>query len=232
LNVLRTSLAKGAAGARGTAVVIDVFRAFTCAPLFLHLGVSRLVLEADPGQATALRRAHADWILAGEVNEVPIEGGDLSNSPSEILRKGRAFFQGRTLVHRTTAGVTGATAALGSADEVLLGSFVTARATARYIAERDPGTVTLVAMGSRAAEPSPEDEACADYLEHLLTGRAYDHLSALKEILFDPAAGKFLRGGRAHLPPEDPVLCLQRDLFDVVLGAEMDNGRVIVRRKV
>ena len=231
MNVVRTSLAEGAAEARGTAVVIDVFRAFTCAPLFLHLGVGRLVLEADPARATALRRAHPDWLLAGEVNEVPIEGGDLSNSPSEILRKGRAFFRGRTLVHRTTAGVTGATAALGRAEEVLLGAFVTAGATARYIRERNPRTVTLVAMGSRAAEPSPEDEACASCLEHLLTGRPYDHLSALEEILFDPAAGKFLRGGTPHLPPEDPVLCLQRDLFDMVLGAGMEDGQVIVRRK-
>jgi 2-phosphosulfolactate phosphatase len=231
MDIVRTRLAEGAAGARGTVVVIDVFRAFTCAPLFFHFGVSRVVLEANPAMATSLRQAHPDWILAGEVDEVPIEGGDLSNSPSEILRKGRAFFQGRTLIHRTTAGVTGATSALERADEVLLGSFVTAGATARYLRERKPRIVTLVAMGSRAAEPSPEDEACAACLEHLLTGRPYDHLSALKEILFDPAAGKFLRGDKPYLPPEDPVLCLQRDLFDMVLGVGMEDGRVIVRRK-
>ena len=231
MEVLRTRLAGGAAEARGTAVVIDVFRAFTCAPLFVHFGVSRLILEADPAEATALRRAHPDWLLAGEVNEVPIEGGDLSNSPSEILQRGDVFFRGKTLVHRTTAGVTGATAALKHADEVLLGGFLTAGSTARHLRERGPATVTLVAMGSRGTEPSPEDEACAAYLEHLLTGRPYDHLAAMEEILFHPAARKFLRGDKLHLPPEDPVLCLQRDLLDMVLGIEMEEGRVVVRRR-
>jgi 2-phosphosulfolactate phosphatase len=231
MEVLRTRLARGAAEARGTAVIIDVFRAFTCAPLFVHLGVSRLILEADPAEATALRRANPDWLLAGEVNEVPIEGGDLSNSPSEILRRGGDFFRGRTLVHRTTAGVTGATAALGQADEVLLGGFLTAGATARCILERNPAAVTLVAMGSRASEPSPEDEACAAYLEHLLTGRTYDHLASVREILFHPAARKFLRGDKPYLPPEDPVLCLQRDLLDMALGIELEDGRVVVRRR-
>lgn len=232
MEIIRTRLAGGAKEARGTAVIIDVFRAFTCAPLFVHSGVSRLFLEADPDRAAALRREHPGWLLAGEVNEVPIKGGDLGNSPSEILKKGETFFRGRTLIHRTTAGVTGAAAALDSADEVLLGGFLTAGATAQYIQRRKPDTVTLVAMGSRAVEPAPEDEACAAYLEHLLCGTAFDPVAALQDILFAPSAAKFLRGGAAHLPPEDPVLCLQRDLLDMVLGAELRQGHVLVERRV
>jgi hypothetical protein len=33
------------------------------------------------------------------------------------------------------------------------------------------------------------------------------------------------------LPPEDPAVCLQRDLFDMVLGTERDGGFVTVVRK-
>ena len=231
MKILRKRLAQGAREARGTAVIIDVFRAFTCAPLFLHFGVNRLILVADPDEAVALRRSHPDWLLAGEVDEVPIEGGDLSNSPGEILQKGEAFFRGKTLIHRTTAGVTGVAAAVDSAQEVLLGGFLTAGATARYLKARRPETVTLVAMGSRGTEPAPEDEACADYLEHLLSGKAFDPPTALRDILFAPSAAKFLRGDKPYLPPEDPAVCLQRDLFDMVLGAERKGELVTVVRK-
>jgi 2-phosphosulfolactate phosphatase len=231
MNIICTRLAEGAREARGTAVIIDVFRAFTCVPLFFHFGTELVLLEADPEKAVSMKVGHPDWILAGEVNEIPIEGGDLGNSPSEILLKGKKFFRGKTVIHRTTAGVTGAISALGCANEVLLGSFLTAGATARYIRGRNPETVTLVAMGSRAVEPAPEDEACAAYLEHLLNGRTYDHFAALRGILFAPSAEKFLRGNKGHLPPEDPVLCLQRDLFDMVLGAQHEDGGVAVTRK-
>ncbi len=226
MRIIRKSRSQGAREAEGTTVVIAVFRAFTCEPFFFHFGAKKVILEADPGKATALKRRNPEFILAGEVNEVPIQGGDLGNSPSEILMKGRDFFQGRTVVHRTTAGVTGAASALERADEVLLGSFVTAGAAAAYIRRRNPQVVTLVAMGSRGQEPSPEDEACADYLAHLLTGAAYDRLQALREILFHPSAQKFLDGKKPYLPKEDPTICLMADLFDFALRAQKE-GDVI-----
>ena len=55
----------------------------------------------------------------GEVNEVPIEGADLGNSPSEIVLRGQDYFRDKVVVHRTTSGVTGASDALEKADEVL-----------------------------------------------------------------------------------------------------------------
>jgi 2-phosphosulfolactate phosphatase len=156
-------------------------------------------------------------ILVGEVNEVPIDGADRGNAPSEVATRGESFFKGKTVVHRTTAGVTGAIAALESADEVLPGSFLFARAIASYITEKQPPIVTLVPMGSRAATEAPEDESCADYLEHLLTGSPYNHIETLKKTLYHPSAQKFMKGDKPYLPKEDPVFCLQRDLFDFVL---------------
>ena len=69
------------------------------------------------------REKNREYILAGEVDEVPIEGADLGNSPSQIILKGDSYFRGKTVVHRTTAGVTGTATALERADEVILGSF-------------------------------------------------------------------------------------------------------------
>lgn len=227
MKIIRKSCLDGVKEAKGTVVIIDVFRAFTCEPLFFHLGAKKVILEADPERAIAMKREHPEFILAGEVDEVPIQGGDLSNSPSGILLKGSPFFQGKTVVHRTTAGVTGAAAALEQADDVLLGSFVTASAAADYIRRKSPQVVTIVAMGSRGKTVSPEDERCADYLAHLLTGTVYDHLEAVREILFHPSAQKFLRCDRPYLPREDPAICLMKDLFPFALRARKEGDTIV-----
>jgi 2-phosphosulfolactate phosphatase len=231
LKVLRKSCREGAGDAQGLTVVIDVFRAFTCAPLFFHFGAERVILEADPDKARHLKRGNPHWALVGEVNEVPLEEADLGNSPAGILQKGAAFFRGKTVVHRTTAGVTGVAAVSKTADEVILGSFVMAGAISSYILERDPGVVTLLAMGNRGERPASEDEACADYLEHLLTGRDYDPVETFRKVLFQETAQKFMRGEKPYLPPEDPLICLQRDLFDFALGVRQ-NGPFLEAGKV
>lgn len=231
MEVRRLSLAQGARAAEGTAVIIDVFRAFTCEPLMFYCGAGRVLLEGDPAACRAFREEEPGAILVGESNEEPIEGFDLTNSPTLILARGRALFEGRTVVHRTTSGVTGALAALERCDEVLLASFANARATTEYIRRRGPRVVSIVAMGIRSIEKAPEDEACGDCIESLLSGPArgrppYDHVAAMVEILAHETAQKFLRGDKPYLPREDPAFCLQRDLFDFALRAERRGGSV------
>lgn len=229
MKVIRKRMAEGARGARGTVVVIDVFRAFSCTPLFFYFGAAKVILEADPLKAVELKRLHPDAVLVGEVDEVPIEGGDIGNSPSRIIAEGARLFEGRTVIHRTTAGVAGVSLAAASADEVILGSFVTASAIAEYLKALQLGEVTLVAMGDRALRPAPEDEACADYLEHLLNGTLYDPVKVFREVVFQPTAQKFLTRSRPYLPPEDPLFCLQRDLFDAVPIVARDGDRLVIR---
>ena len=228
MEIIRKSCANGAKGADGLVVIIDVFRAFSCEPLFFHFGVKRVILEAIPDKAIALKLKNPEFILIGEKNEVPLEKADLGNSPSHIILKGKPYFMNKTVIHRTTAGVTGAVAAHKSADEVLLGSFVNAKATAKYIMSKNPEKVTLVAMGERAKTKSPEDEACGDYIEHLLTGKGYDPAKAFKEIVFRHTTQKFVQGEKPYLPKEDPVFCLQRDLFDFALRVKKIKKRLEV----
>jgi 2-phosphosulfolactate phosphatase len=227
MQIQLLSLREGARDARGLAVVIDVFRAFTCEPLMYHYGAKRIFLEGDIGKCLEMR---GDAILVGERNEKPIEGFDLTNSPWLIMERGRKFFEGRTVIHRTTSGVTGAIAALENSDEVLLASFVNAGATARYIKRRNPPVVSIVAMGIRSEAKAPEDECCGDYIERLLTGKEYDHIDALRTILAHETARKFLRGDKPYLPREDPAICLQRDLVNFVLRAERKGDRIESRR--
>jgi len=229
MRVLRRSCAMGAEEAEGLAVIIDVFRAFSCEPLFFHFGAGRVIMEADPERAVSLKRENPGFILVGEVNGVPIEGADLGNSPTHIIQKSASYFRDKTVIHRTTAGVTGATAAFKRADEVVLGSFVTAKAIAGYIEKRQPELVTLVAMGERAERPAPEDEACADYLEHLLTGKQYDPAQVFHDVALQPTAQEFISGLKEYLPREDPIFCLQRDLFDFLLTVKRAGERLEVK---
>jgi len=230
MQITRDRLLEGARSARGIAVIIDVFRAFTCAPLLFSLGIRKSILIATPEEAFALREKNPGLILIGETGGIPIEGFDLGNSPSEILRKGTGFFEGRTVIQRTSSGVQGAYAAMDGADEVLLGSYVVARATARYITAKRPKRVSLVAMGWSMEKDAPEDEWCARYFSHLLENAPYDHLTALREIVFHETTQKFLRMREAYFPPEDPLLCLQRDMFDFALRARREEELIVVDR--
>ena len=231
MKIIRKSCAKGAEEAEGVVVVIDVFRAFSCAPLFFHFGARRVILEADPDKALAFKRENPEFILVGEVDEVPLKGSEVGNSPAHIILKGEPYFRDRTVIHRTTSGVTGVSSAYDKAEEIILGSFVMAKAVAAYIKSQNPGVVTLLAMGARAQKKAAEDEACADYLEHLLTGTPYDPVQAFKDIVFQQTAQKFIQGTKEYLPKEDPVFCLQRDLFDFVLTVKRVGTRLEIFKK-
>jgi 2-phosphosulfolactate phosphatase len=230
MKLFRDRLLSGARAARGLAVIIDVYRAFTCTPLLYALGIERSILVAAAEEALALKATNPDFILIGEISGAPIDGFDLGNSPSQIVRLGSSMFRGKTVVQRTSSGVQGAIAALQGADEVLLGSYGLARATAQYIRAMQPDTVSLIPMGWNLEVEAPEDEWCATYLASLLGFGEYDHLTALREIVFHETTRRFLRGDVAYFPAEDPILCLQRDTVDFALRVVRRNDRVIVEQ--
>jgi 2-phosphosulfolactate phosphatase len=233
MKIVRESLIEGAQRAQGLAIIIDVFRAFTVTPIFFYLGARKVIFVLNPEEAFSLKTNHDDIVLAGEINEQLIPGFDLGNSPSELIRKPKGFLKEKIVVQRTTAGVTGVISALAQAGIVILGSYVMAKAISRYILAQNPlpEVVTIVAMGTRGVARAPEDEGCAAYLEHLLVGIPYDHLDTLKTVIFNETAQKFIRGDKAYLPREDPIICLQRDLFDFVLVAKKEQGLVTVTSK-
>ncbi|MGD2184956.1 MAG: 2-phosphosulfolactate phosphatase [Desulfobacterales bacterium] len=223
-------LLAGAQRARGTAVIIDVFRAFTCTPLMFSLGIQKSILVASAQEAFALKSRDEALLLSGEVKGLPIDGFDLANSPSEILRRGASYFKRKTVVQRTSSGVQGALAALDVADEVLLASYNIAGATARYILATQPQNVSLVAMGWDLKEIAPEDECCARYISHLLGFNEYNHNEALSEILFNETAQRFLRADEPDFPAEDPSVCLQRNVYDFALQAKRKENQVVVHK--
>lgn len=231
MRIERRSALAGAQGAGGTVVVIDVLRAFTCAAMMFAYGIRELRLVATVEEALALRRSDPAYLAAGEVDGAKVDGFDLGNSPSEIIEKGQSHFRQRKVVLRSSSGTQGAVAARQTAKEIIVAAYSTASAVGRYISRKtaDAPAVTLVGMGFKGMEKSVEDERCGDYIEHLLTNKPYDHTAAIWDCVRDPMIAASLRGERPHLPKEDVILALQRDLFDFVMVGQPAGNSVVVK---
>ncbi|MEX0705602.1 MAG: 2-phosphosulfolactate phosphatase, partial [Nitriliruptoraceae bacterium] len=136
-------LSEAAAG--DAVVVIDVLRAFTTVPWAHHLGARRILAVTSAEEAWALRDTHVpEALVAGEDGGRIIDGFDLGNSPSELTREA---VDGRTIIHRTSAGTQGLSRTTGSR-VVLAASFVTASATARALVVAGAQDVTYVITGA------------------------------------------------------------------------------------
>ena len=221
------SLLEGARAATGHAVIIDVYRAFTTAAFCIAAGAREIVLVGTPAEAfrlagrdpSALVVTNPNDFLTGEVGGKPIAGFDAGNSPTAILG---LDLTGRRIIQRSSSGTQGVVAAT-AATEILLGSFVTARATCRYLSDRAE-EVTLVAMGDEGLQSATEDEACADHLEALLRGGS-------------PARPGFIarpdwtsdRSWPDWFPHTDAELACDVDRFDFALPVTRENGLLIAR---
>jgi 2-phosphosulfolactate phosphatase len=204
----------GAARARGIALVIDVFRAFTVAPHACAAGASRLIPVAAVEDALALRERLPDALLVGERHARRLPGFDTGNSPTEILELDLA---GRPVVHTTHAGTQGLVAAKG-ATEVLTAALVNVSALARYVRARHPAELTIVRMGHEARERCAEDDLCAEVLLDLLAGRRPPTTAEVRDRLIDaPAARKFFDPACDWAPQGDFDRCTEVDRFDFVL---------------
>lgn len=224
MKIHRTSLLEGAAGADNCAVIVDVFRAFTCASVLLHYEVAELRLEHDASQCLRLKE-NEGYLAVGEIDGVTVAGFDLGNSPAGIAAAGPEFFRGRKVALRTSAGVQGVFAARKRCDQVWAGSFTTARTLAKAISRDNPAQMHIVAMGWNGKDRMPEDEHCALYIHSLLDPAVnYDHTQALREILGHESARKFLRADKEHFPPADVTWCLQRDLYDFAMKIDTSAG--------
>lgn len=202
----------GARAARGSVVVIDVFRAFSTA-CYAAAGGARIVPVADIDVARALGARHPDWLLAGERGGQDLPGFHFGNSPTRIAA---AALGGRTLVHTTHAGTQGLTQA-EAADEVLTGSLVNAAAIVRYLERRAPAVVSIVRMGHEARARCVEDDLCAELLGARLAGERYDTSGIAARLRTSPAAAKFFDPAATWAPEEDFARCAALDRFDFVL---------------
>ena len=212
------SLIQGARDARGTAVIIDVYRAFTTAAFCIAAGAREIVLVASHGEALEMKAKDPELFLTGEIGGKPIPGFDSGNSPAHVLD---LDLRGRRVVQRTSSGTQGVAAAT-RADGILVASFVIASATARYLRQRG-GDVTLVGMGHEGEAKSVEDELCASYLEALLTGTKPPLVPRLMGEVADRVEWP------EWFPMRDALLAADVDRFSFALPVTREDGLLIAR---
>jgi 2-phosphosulfolactate phosphatase len=207
---------EGARLAKGVAVIIDVFRAFSVCCYAYDAGATGIIATAGVEDAFHLKMKYKNSVLVGERDEKKIEGFDFGNSPTEIMQ---ADLHGKTVIHTTTAGTQGLVNATG-ADLVLTGSFVNAGAIVKYIKALNPASVSLVAMGYRASVSADEDLLCAEYITNGLFDRETVSEQRISELMNTSGKRFFNPDNKNFSPPSDFFLCTMKDRFNFVLRAE------------
>lgn len=221
-------LVEGAKRARGLAVIIDVFRAFSLACYLFDRGVEKIIPVGKKEQAFALKESHPDYILIGERDNRKIPGFDFGNSP---FQTSGFDFSRKTVVHTTSAGTRGIVNA-GDAEAIITGSFVNADAIIRYIRTKNPAVVSLVCMGYSALYPAEEDTFCAEYIRNGIRGIPFDFQNAL-EIIRNTSGKRFFEPANQEFSPiEDFLFCVNLNYFNFVLKAEPDEEFGLVLRKI
>jgi 2-phosphosulfolactate phosphatase len=219
------------ASATGVVVAIDVMRAYTTAAYALAAGAREIILTSTIEEALGHRQRLPEALVMGEVRGLPAPGFDLGNSPSALVG---LDLNGRTLVHRTSAGTQGAVRAV-SARALFGASFVVAAATVRAIRALQPEQVTLVATGFNPSDSADEDYACADYLSALLTAPngepQIDPAPYLERVRRAETSEKFLDPARPEFPAEDVDRCAQIDQFPFALRIERQDGLLFLRKQ-
>lgn len=221
-------LIEGAKKATGLTVIIDVFRAFTVACYAYNNGASDILPVGRLEEAYAIKEAHPDYVLIGERLGRIQPGFNFGNSPAQIEK---TDFSGKTLIHTTSAGTQGIVNAV-HAQEIITGSFVNARAIARYILSQKPNKVSLVCMGDEGIKENQEDTFCAQYITSLLQGTDFD-LESMKEQLRQEGGKRFFDPKNSDWSPEgDFHLAMSFNRFDFVLRAEKQEGGLIHLNKI
>ena len=229
MEIVIDSLLEGARRARGTVVIVDVFRAFTTAAVALSGGANKIILVAQVEEALELRERGVGDMCVGEVGGMRPEGFDFNNSPSEMMN---ADLQGKTVIHSTRAGTVGMVAAAEAGAERLYGgSFAVASATVEAIRRQNPDLATIVAMGSEGRIRADEDEQCAFFLKNSLQGRRPDHDAVRSLVWVGEESQKYSDPTKPHHPPEDRAMALAIDSHNFAIRVEREDGLLTARQE-
>ena len=220
-------LIEGAKLAKGEAVIIDIFRAFSLECYLYSMGVSQIRPVGTVKEAFEWKDQDKDCILIGERGGRMCDGFNFGNSPSSVDPD---LIKGKLVIHTTSAGTQGIINAY-NADEIITGSLVNASAVASYIKKKDPNEVSLVCMGTAGKVKNPEDELCAEYIKSILLDESLsdinERVNALRyyggQHFFDP-------DNQDVFPQKDFYMCINRDIFDFVIRIDKDEHGFIANR--
>ena len=213
----------GARGAKGLAVIIDVFRAATTAAYIMGNGAEEIILAGSFKEAFGYKKSVPECVLVGEKHGLSVPGFDYGNSP---YKASLADFTGKTVVMKTSSGTAGILAAR-DADVVLFACFVNASATVRHIKKKNPAQVTIVGMGWEGKKKTEEDELCAEYLDMLLSG-GVPVFDEIKEHLLHAESSQRFFSDKPEWSEKDFYYALDLDKFDYALKAVKKGDRKVL----
>jgi 2-phosphosulfolactate phosphatase len=225
INILH--MIDGAKKAKGIAVIIDVFRAFTVEAYCFAHGVDKIIPVGDAELAYQLKEKNPEYLLVGERHGKMLPGFDCGNSPSEIVK---LDLKGKTVIHTTSAGTQGIVNPT-SADEVIGGSLVCSKAIAKYIKQKDIDEVSLVCMGLDALSPTEEDNLCANYIKSILLDEKIDMSKEIENLKQTSGAKFFDKAQNDVFPEADFHFCVDCDKFDFIVKLEKGEDGVCYMKK-
>ena len=229
MDITIDSLVEGAQRARGTVVVIDVYRAFTTAAVAFDRGAKKLILVSDASEAIGLRENGTVELCIGESDGIKLDGFDYGNSPFELSE---ADLVGKSIVQCTSAGTLGvASLHANEVDDVFLGSFVVAGATVLALRDINPELIHIVPMGANGRVRTDEDEQCALYLRNLLGGRFPDEASVRSLIVSGSESGKFDDPGKPHFHKNDQTIALDFDRYDFAMRVMREDNYFVAYKE-
>ena len=211
--------------ATGLVIVIDVIRAFTNAAFAFGQGAEHILPVSSVEEALTLKRQIPNALACGEVGGLPPEGFDFGNSPTQTQLLDLC---GRTIIQRTSAGTQGVTRSV-RAEQMLAASFVVAGATARYVGQLAPETVSFVITGQTSSAGGDEDLACAEYLEACQRGQSPDAAPYLERVRHSRDAQQHFVPNQTLFPTSDIDLCTDLDRFDFAMPITREDGRFVMR---
>ncbi|MFE0555672.1 2-phosphosulfolactate phosphatase [Paenibacillus sp. NPDC058910] len=208
-------------------VVIDVIRAFTVAHYAFINGVQGIILAGTLDDALRLKKIDPDFLLAGEIQGLPIPGFELDNSP---VRLHNLDLREKFLIQKTTNGVTATLNAL-STEHLFVTGFTNARTTAEFIKrnllKEDNMMINLI-----ASHPSGDDDlACAQYISEILQDT--NRISAeetIERIRKSEAAEKFYDNEKPEFLQEDISFCIQELPSDFVMKVNPNKSNPLIER--
>jgi len=212
--------------ATGIVVVIDVLRAFTTAACAFGHGAKEVLLVGTVEEALELKKQFAGSRIMGEVGTLAIPEFDYGNSSAQI--DDLVDLQGRTLIHRTSAGTQGVVKST-KADLLLAASFVCAGATARYILKQQSSHVIFIITGIFPDRDGDEDRTCADYIAELIKGNTPDVEPYLKRAWNSDCGLWFHDPDHRDYPRRDLEIATHVDRFDFAMPIKRQDGKLIMR---
>jgi 2-phosphosulfolactate phosphatase len=222
---MKVSLSLDKSYSEDVAIMVDVLRASTTMTVAME-NFSQIIPVKTIDEAEKLAKKY-DAVLAGERRGAPIKGFDVGNSPVEISN-----FNGEILVITTSNGTR---ILEGMKANVLIGSFVNARAVAKKAMDIAKNHIEIVMAGVEGRFAIEDFLGAGEIIGHLLDCNLDEmalasYMSSRNNKMVNDAiinsrsAYRLLELGLSN----DIDFCMKRNLYDLVPVYE--NGSIEGRR--